>query len=65
MDFFLSFFDYLNKKTTKISLLEDSAKDEFGEMALFVNENIKQTRERVEDIFKGHSQSSLDQDANN
>ena len=38
----LSFFDYLNKKTTKISLLEDSAKDEFGEMALFVNENIKQ-----------------------
>lgn len=38
----LSLFDYLNKKTTKISLLEDSAKDEFGEMALFVNENIKQ-----------------------
>ncbi|NCU34352.1 hypothetical protein EOM27_03470 [Candidatus Saccharibacteria bacterium] len=30
-----------------------------------INENIKQTRERVEDIFKGHSQSSLDQDANN
>ena len=38
----ISFFDYLNKKTTKISLLEDSAKDEFGEMAVFVNENIKQ-----------------------
>ncbi|PUE65740.1 methyl-accepting chemotaxis protein [Arcobacter caeni] len=38
----ISFFDYLNKKTTKISLLEDSAKDEFGEMATFVNENIKQ-----------------------
>ena len=38
----ISFFDYLNKKTTKVSLLEDDAKDEFGEMATFVNENIKQ-----------------------
>ena len=38
----LSFFDYLNKKTTNSTLLEDSAKDEFGEMASFVNENIKQ-----------------------
>ena len=38
----ISFFDYLNKKTSTISLLEDKAKDEFGEMAVFVNENIKQ-----------------------
>jgi len=38
----ISFFDYLNKKTTSISLLEDNTKDEFGEMAVFVNENIKQ-----------------------
>ena len=38
----LSFFDYLNGKTTTSSLLEDSSKDEFGEMAVFVNENIKQ-----------------------
>ncbi|MDD2895180.1 MAG: methyl-accepting chemotaxis protein [Aliarcobacter sp.] len=38
----ISFFDYLNKKTTTVSLLEDKTKDEFGEMALFVNENIKQ-----------------------
>ncbi|MDZ7818827.1 MAG: methyl-accepting chemotaxis protein [Aliarcobacter sp.] len=38
----LSFFEYLNKKTTTISLLDDKSKDEFGEMALFVNENIKQ-----------------------
>ena len=38
----LSFFDYLNKKTNTSSLLDDNAKDEFGEMAKFVNENIKQ-----------------------
>jgi methyl-accepting chemotaxis protein len=38
----LSFFDYLNRKTTTSSLLDDSSKDEFGEMAVFVNENIKQ-----------------------
>jgi methyl-accepting chemotaxis protein len=38
----LSFFDYLNKKTSNSILLEDTAKDEFGEMAVFVNENIKQ-----------------------
>jgi methyl-accepting chemotaxis protein len=38
----LSFFDYLNKKTSNSTLLEDTTKDEFGEMASFVNENIKQ-----------------------
>ena len=38
----LSFFDYLNKKTSNSILLEDTTKDEFGEMASFVNENIKQ-----------------------
>ena len=38
----ISFFDYLNKKTTTTSLLDDKSKDEFGVMALFVNENIKQ-----------------------
>ena len=38
----LSFFDYLNKKKETTQLLDLSAKDEFGEMALFVNENIKQ-----------------------
>ena len=37
----LSFFDYLNKKSSHTSLLDDKRKDEFGEMALFVNENIK------------------------
>ncbi|MDD2886463.1 MAG: methyl-accepting chemotaxis protein [Aliarcobacter sp.] len=38
----ISFFDYLNRKTTSVILLEDKTKDEFGEMAIFVNENIKQ-----------------------
>ena len=38
----LSFFDYLNKKNSSTSLLNDNSKDEFGEMAVFVNENIKQ-----------------------
>ncbi len=38
----ISFFDYLNRKTTSVTLLEDKTKDEFGEMAVFVNENIKQ-----------------------
>ena len=38
----ISFFDYLNKKSTTTLLLDDNSKDEFGEMALFVNENIKQ-----------------------
>jgi methyl-accepting chemotaxis protein len=38
----ISFFDYLNKKSTTVSLLDDRAKDEFGEMAVFVNDNIKQ-----------------------
>ena len=38
----LAFFDYLNKKSTSVYPLDDSAKDEFGEMAVFVNDNIKQ-----------------------
>ena len=43
----LSFFDYLNRKTTTSSLLDDSSKDEFGEMAVFVNENIKQIEKTI------------------
>ncbi|MBP7741914.1 MAG: nitrate- and nitrite sensing domain-containing protein [Aliarcobacter sp.] len=41
-DGLLSFFDYLNKKTSKTSLLNNDSKDEFGEMANFINENIKE-----------------------
>ena len=50
-DGLLSFFDYLNKKTSNSRLLNDSTKDEFGEMASFVNENIKQIEKTLnEDI---------------
>ena len=38
----LSFFSYLNRESSTVTLLDEKAKDEFGEMALFVNENIKQ-----------------------
>ena len=43
----LSFFEYLNKKTQKISLLNDDSKDEFGEMAKFLNENIKDIEKKL------------------
>lgn len=38
----LSFFSYLNREVSEVSLLNDTNKDEFGEMAKFVNQNIKQ-----------------------
>ncbi len=53
----LEFFDYLNKKTSNISLLKDDAKDEFGEMAKFVNDNIKQIEKTL------HQDMELIQDA--
>ena len=37
----ITFFSYLNRTTTQSVLLDDSSKDEFGEMAKFVNENIR------------------------
>jgi methyl-accepting chemotaxis protein len=38
----ISFFSYLNKNSKEVLLLDEKVKDEFGEMAKFVNENIKQ-----------------------
>ena len=47
----LLFFDYLNKKTSNVSLLKDDSEDEFGEMAAFVNINIKQIEKTlIQDI---------------
>ena len=43
----LSFFDYLNKKSTSVLTLDDEGKDEFAEMALFVNENIRQVEKTL------------------
>ncbi len=46
-DGLISFFDYLNKKVSKVSLLDDKKSDEFGQMAKFVNENIVQIEKMV------------------
>jgi len=46
-DGLISFFAYLNKTTKNVSLLDDSSTDEFGEMAKFVNENIKQIERTI------------------
>uniref|UniRef100_UPI004047252D methyl-accepting chemotaxis protein n=1 Tax=Aliarcobacter sp. TaxID=2321116 RepID=UPI004047252D len=43
----VSFFSYLNKSTKEVALLDEKAKDEFGEMAKFVNENIKQVEKTL------------------
>ncbi|MDD2291950.1 MAG: methyl-accepting chemotaxis protein [Aliarcobacter sp.] len=43
----LSFFGFLNKETTKVNLLDDSSKDEFGEMARVVNQNIERTEKLI------------------
>jgi methyl-accepting chemotaxis protein len=43
-DGLLSFFAYLNRDTANVSMLNDKAKDEFGEMIKVVNENIEKTK---------------------
>ena len=39
-DGLLGFFAFLNRKTNEVKPLDASAKDEFGEMAVLINENI-------------------------
>ncbi len=55
----LSFFGFLNKESKKAALLDDSSKDEFGDMAKVVNDNIERTEklilqdhELIEDVKK-------------
>ena len=43
-----SFFSYLNGKTTKITKLDDSSKDEFGAMSHDINNNIEIIRKNLE-----------------
>ncbi len=43
----LSFFSFLNKKTNKVSLLDESTNDEFGEMAKVINDNIEKTEKSI------------------
>ena len=45
----LSFFSYLNRESSTVSLLNDKAEDEFGEMAKVVNDNIAKTEKSIED----------------
>ena len=46
-DGLLSFFKFLNKETKKTILLDASSKDEFGEMAKVINENIEKTEKLI------------------
>ncbi len=48
-DGLLSFFAYLNRESSKVSLLNESSKDEFGEMAKVVNDNIERTQKSIEE----------------
>ncbi len=48
----LSFFSYLNKKTTTVDILDQSSTDEFGIMAKLVNDNIQKTKELMDDDQK-------------
>ena len=45
----LSFFSYLNLESSEIKYLDDSAGDEFGEMAKAVNQNIEKTKKGIEE----------------
>ena len=44
----LSFFGYINKETTTVSPLDDSTKDEFGNMARVVNQNISKSKNAID-----------------
>ncbi|RBQ27903.1 chemotaxis protein, partial [Aliarcobacter vitoriensis] len=46
------FFAYLNRESNTTELLEDSSKDEFGQMAKVVNENIIKTKAGIEEDRK-------------
>ena len=43
----LSFFNFLNKKSAKTEKIDLNTKDEFGEMALVVNENIETIQKSI------------------
>ena len=48
----LLFFSYLNREQTDVVLLNESSKDEFGEMAKVVNDNIERTQKGIEEDRK-------------
>ena len=51
-DGLLIFFGYLNREIKDVSFLDDSSKDEFGEMSRVVNENISKTKKGIEEDRK-------------
>jgi len=48
----ISFFDYLNKKSSTVQRLDDTREDELGKMAKIVNENIIRTRASIDEDRK-------------
>ncbi len=42
-----SFFSFLNRETSNITLLDINSKDEFGKMANLVNKNIERTKDTI------------------
>ncbi|MFA6685805.1 MAG: hypothetical protein WCS26_11185, partial [Arcobacteraceae bacterium] len=48
-DGLLSFFAYLNRESQEAELIEITSKDEFGQMAHVVNENILKTQKGIEE----------------
>ncbi|MCG3669242.1 methyl-accepting chemotaxis protein [Aliarcobacter butzleri] len=51
-DGLFSFFGYLNRESTKVELINLDSKDEFGQMAKVVNENIERTQKGIEEDRK-------------
>ncbi|MFY9093184.1 methyl-accepting chemotaxis protein, partial [Aliarcobacter butzleri] len=51
-DGLFSFFAYLNRESTKAELINLDSKDEFGQMAKVVNENIVKTQKGIEEDRK-------------
>jgi methyl-accepting chemotaxis protein len=47
-----SFFAYLNRENTKVELIKLDSEDEFGQMAVVVNENIVKTQKGIEEDRK-------------
>ena len=45
----LSFFDYLNQKSEKIEVLNESTNDEFASMSKIVNDNIETTKKHIDE----------------
>ena len=48
----ISFFQYLNRESSKVELIKIDSKDEFGDMSKVVNENIIKTQKGIEEDRK-------------